>query len=140
MKQLTFRLLGFVLTVAMLLSLVACGSTDNDPVEEAPSLIENNDPLTELSLPVGIKNIILIIGDGMGPEQLRAGQLIENKTYGFTNWQSTTSNTNSIKADGSENLTDSAASATAIPELFIEVSGFIIMPRILPRLTSEIRA
>jgi alkaline phosphatase len=66
--------------------------------------------------PAGIRNIILIIGDGMGLGQLQAGQLYDGKAYDFTNWQTVSVNTASATYTGeiSPNPTDSAASATAI--------------------------
>ena len=64
----------------------------------------------------GIKNIILIIGDGMGDEQIRAGELASGKTYVFRDWDHTYANTNSLRlATGLPvQTTDSAASGTAL--------------------------
>ena len=64
----------------------------------------------------GIKNIILIIGDGMGEDQIRAGELSSGKTYAFRDWDHTYSNTNSLRlATGlPEQTTDSAAGGTAL--------------------------
>ena len=63
-----------------------------------------------------VKNIILIIGDGMGDEQIRAGELAAGKTFVFRDWEHTYSNTNSIRlATGlPEQTTDSAAGGTAL--------------------------
>ena len=62
-----------------------------------------------------IKNIILIIGDGMGMNQIAAGQMMYQKTYSFTNWQSATSNTDSVNSAGLiSGTTDSAAGGTAL--------------------------
>ena len=62
-----------------------------------------------------IKNIILIIGDGMGLSHITAGQMMYQKTYGFTNWQFTTSNTDSVNSAGEISATtDSAAGGTAL--------------------------
>ena len=41
----------------------------------------------------GIKNVILIIGDGMGYEHLEAGQLYDGMEYDFTKWQTVSINT-----------------------------------------------
>lgn len=63
----------------------------------------------------GIKNIILIIGDGMGPAQLQSGQLSSGKTYAFTSWDNTYVNTNCLDSKGEPTVTtDSAAAATAL--------------------------
>ena len=57
-----------------------------------------------------VKNVILFIGDGMGPEQVRFGEMMkENKLFFQEFPYSTTVNTNSL--DGT---TDSAAAATAL--------------------------
>ena len=64
----------------------------------------------------GIKNIILIIGDGMGNEQIRAGEFASGRTFVFRDWENTYSNTNSLRvATGlPEQTTDSAAGGTAL--------------------------
>ena len=63
-----------------------------------------------------IKNIILIIGDGMGVEHISAGEIYEGKKYDFTSWKYVSSNTNSIDILGKQmNITtDSAAGGTAL--------------------------
>ena len=63
-----------------------------------------------------IKNIILIIGDGMGDAQIRAGELASGKTFAFRDWENVYCNTNSLRlATGLPvQTTDSAASGTAL--------------------------
>ena len=63
-----------------------------------------------------IKNIILIIGDGMGVEHISAGEIYEGKEYDFTNWKYVSSNTNSTDSLGKmfNITTDSAAGGTAL--------------------------
>ncbi len=57
-----------------------------------------------------IKNVILLIGDGMGPNQIRAGEIYkEEKLFMQTIEQSVKVETNSLQG-----VTDSAASATAL--------------------------
>ena len=76
-----------------------------------------------------IKNIILIIGDGMGNEHLRSGQLYDGKTYDFTAWQNVAINTAPITYTGdiSSDATDSAASATAMATGNLTVNKYVGM-------------
>jgi len=62
------------------------------------------------------ENLVIFIGDGMGPEHVKAGQLVYNKTYDFTSWNQTVSDTCSYDAfiDDYAVITDSAAGGTAI--------------------------
>ena len=133
------------LLLALALCLAACGTQPADPTTiatteattqvttqatteattaptEAPriSMLESTDP---------IKNIILIIGDGMGLEHLKAGQLYDGKEYGFTQWQSVSINTAPITYAGkiSTEATDSAASATAMATGHLTVNKYLGM-------------
>lgn len=59
----------------------------------------------------GIKNVILVIGDGMGMGQIEAGKLDKgNDVYNFLKWTKTSVNT----SNASSGVTDSAAGGTAI--------------------------
>lgn len=63
----------------------------------------------------GIKNIVLIIGDGMGVDHVRAGELVASKKFAFTGWEHTLVDTNSLNGNLEPlNVTDSAAAATAL--------------------------
>jgi len=65
--------------------------------------------------PADVKNIILIIGDGMGANHIEAAQLATGKKFSFTGWQNTNVNTDSLNGIGEATvLTDSAAGATAL--------------------------
>ena len=127
------RLISCILTILMVISLASCNSNVEIPTEaptqaptEAPTSAPTKKPTdkpteapTETDPPQvfsgEIKNIILIIGDGMGPEHIEAGQIFENTTYGFTKWNGSYCNTDSLHSNGSVGkLTDSAASATAL--------------------------
>ncbi len=57
-----------------------------------------------------VKNVVLIIGDGMGTEHLKAAQLAEQRTFGFSQWQHAMMDTKNVDGE----ITDSAASATAM--------------------------
>ena len=91
------------------------------PTEPArESMVESANP---------IKNVILIIGDGMGLEHLKSGQLLDGKTYDFTNWQNVLINTSPITYTGaiSADATDSAASATAMATGNLTVNKYVGM-------------
>ena len=73
-----------------------------------------------------IKNIVLIIGDGMGIEHITAGQLYEGKEYEFTNWKQTMSNTDSVDSAGKYfKTTDSAAGGTALATGSLTTNGYV---------------
>ena len=76
--------------------------------------------------PGEIKNIILIIGDGMGPEQIEAGELIKGENFVFHDWQHTTANTNSLDSDGRPTkVTDSAAGGTALSTGTLTTNSYV---------------
>ncbi len=73
-----------------------------------------------------IKNIILIIGDGMGIEHVTAGQLYEEKEYGFGKWKYVSVNTDSVDTIGNSFITtDSAAGGTALASGQLTVNGYV---------------
>ena len=75
-----------------------------------------------------IKNLILIIGDGMGPEHIAAGQLGSGSVYDFTKWQNVNVNTDSVNHQGYAGiLTDSAAGATALATGSLTINGYLGM-------------
>lgn len=63
-----------------------------------------------------IKNVIYIIGDGMGLEHIAAGEIAYGKDYRFDDWQFATVNTDSLSTAGKgySVVTDSAAAGTAL--------------------------
>ena len=106
------KVLSLVLCVLLCISLFAgCGGNN---AETQPQ-------------DVGIKNIILIIGDGMGPAQIELGELALGEEFVFRGWQNTFCNTNSIKKDGGEaaQTTDSAAAATALATGTLTTNGHV---------------
>ena len=73
-----------------------------------------------------IKNIVIIIGDGMGLEHIAAGQIYTGKTFAFTKWQHTSVNTNSLSSRGNAvTTTDSAAAATALATGHLTKNGYV---------------
>lgn len=136
------KLLSFLLALAMCLA--ACGTQPADPttIATVPTTQVTTEATTEATtVPTEparesmvesanpIKNIILIIGDGMGMGQLKAGQLLDGKTYDFTNWQNVSINTAPLTYAGkiSTDPTDSAASATAMATGNLTVNKYVGM-------------
>ena len=110
MKTRISRILAALLLFAMLLCTVSCSLASNNGADGSQSLSGDVTPQQS-----EIKNVILIIGDGMGPEHIAAGQLYTGKTFAFTGWQSTGVNTDSVGTIGKGPvLTDSAAAGTAM--------------------------
>ena len=74
-----------------------------------------------------IKNVIYIIGDGMGLEHIAAGQLAYNKDYVFEEWQFASVNTDSLTEGGrnQSELTDSAAAGTALATGVVTRNRFV---------------
>ena len=72
-----------------------------------------------------IKNIIIIIGDGMGLEHISAGEMYVGQNFKFTDWQFVSVNTDSVYAMGAGSvLTDSAAAGTALATGKLTVNGY----------------
>lgn len=105
----TFRkIAALLLALCVLFALASCV---NKPT---------NNPTADFNLgtfsPTGpIKNVIFIIGDGMGKEHIEAGALDRGSEYAFQSWQHVNVNTDSLSKDTGElTLTDSSASSTAL--------------------------
>ena len=126
MKQ-ALRLTALILA---LLILAACGAqqpaatTAPAGTTEAP-IIETTILPTEAG-PSEIRNIIIIIGDGMGDAQLDSGELGMGKEYAFRSWQSTHSDTNSLdSAAQATKITDSAAGGTALSTGTLTINKYL---------------
>lgn len=145
MKKISLRLLCLCLSAALCFCLFACNGNTADPTTQGTTLAttEATTPVTtEATTPATteaaepnynviesttpIKNIILIIGDGMGLQHLDAGMYYDGITYEFTNWPMVRVNTYPL-ADASGTLsdepTDSAASGTAMATGTLTASG-----------------
>ena len=106
MKKLR-TLFAIILAFAISLTTFACGEP----------------PVGENILPEDVKNVILLIGDGMGPNQVKAGELYKGKQLAMQKIkQQTTVDTNSISG-----VTDSAAAATALATGTLTTNGRIGM-------------
>ena len=148
MKKTAMRLLSLCLCAAMCFCLFACDGNTADPttgttIGTTPATTEATTPATtEATTPATtesaepnynvltstneIKNIIIIIGDGMGLNHIDAGMLYDGITYNFTNWPMVRINTYPLAdASGtlSEDPTDSAASATAMATGVLTANG-----------------
>ena len=150
MKKISLRLLSLCLAAMLCFSLVACDGQTADPTTEGtipgttaatteattPATTEaTTPPTTEAEEVVNynvlqstnpIKNIILIIGDGMGLNHIETGMYYDGKTYEFTTWPMVRVNTYPLAdADGtlSEDPTDSAASGTAMATGHLTANG-----------------
>ncbi|MBO7344887.1 MAG: alkaline phosphatase [Clostridia bacterium] len=95
MKRFFSKAIVFVLSITMLTTcFIGCAPTGGNPPADG-----------------GIKNVILVIGDGMGIGQINAGKMDKaNDVYAFLNW--TNARVNTSNATGG--VTDSAAGGTAI--------------------------
>lgn len=106
---------------------------ENGVLPDVPPTIECADTNGE------IKNIILIIGDGMGEAQLDAGELIYGKEYAFRDelnkFYSDTNSLNSTTKKPTE-ITDSAASATAMATGYLTQNKYTGIDQSLKKLTT----
>lgn len=147
MKKISLRLLCLCFALLQCFCLFACGEQPADPTTVAtttPATTEGTvAPTTEATIPATtegvevvnynvlestnpIKNVIIIIGDGMGLKHIESGMLYDGKTYDFTNWDMVRVNTYPIvDADGtlSDEPTDSAASGTAMATGVLTANG-----------------
>ncbi len=127
MKFMSGKILALLLAICMLLSLVSCNiiptnnNQNNDQTGDQttpPPSEDNSTDVFDLGVfnPTGpIKNVIFIIGDGMGKNHIEAGALDRGSAYDFQSWQRVDVNTDSIDAETGElGLTNSSASATAL--------------------------
>ena len=100
--------LALILALGMLTGLIGCnkkvedGSSSSDTSEEAYSTVT-------LEADV-VKNVILFIGDGMGPEQIDFGAIMKESPLRFQEFPYMTQ----LNTDSVDGLTDSAAAATAL--------------------------
>lgn len=158
MKKISLRLLCLCLAALQCVCLFACNDQAADPTTEGTTLsttenttagtTESTNTTTEattqatteatvddgepnynvLTSTNPIKNVIIIIGDGMGLKHLDAGMFYDGKEYEFTKWPMVRINTYPlIDASGaiSEDPTDSAASGTAMATGQLTVNGRI---------------
>lgn len=131
---------------------LACGETEGEPVPDAHAYTEKDGayvcvycgvaapetpcehvkgadtcPLCGREALNVIKNVIYIIGDGMGLEHIAAGEMAYGKDYVFDDWSFVSSNTDSLTPGGrnQSELTDSAAGATALATGVVTLNGYV---------------
>ncbi|MBQ0009291.1 MAG: alkaline phosphatase [Firmicutes bacterium] len=113
---------NFVLFLVLPISLlcVACGK------DAEPTINEKLNADITVKDGTNIKNIIYVIGDGMGFNSIKAGELATNTNFAFTKWAEYQSNTNSLNDKGLDVLiTDSAAAGTALASGTLTINGRI---------------
>ena len=73
-----------------------------------------------------VKNVILIIGDGMGYEQILGGEICKGSAFGFRSWNTVNVNTDSVTSiKNPPTPTDSAAAATALATGTLTYNGYV---------------
>ena len=111
-----------ILCILMLLCMTACAP--EQPETSTSAATETTAPTSAQAK--GIKNIILIIGDGTGLAQLEAGELCSGEEFVFRSWQNTLANTNSVTSSGEATVTtDSAAGGTALATGTLTINGYV---------------
>lgn len=134
MKKSFLRMMSFLLILILALSLYSCDDTQDTDIGNGTTATTTlittqgttTKPSGETLKKSEIKNIIIIIGDGMGIEHIAAGEMFCDEDFAFTNWQYTSVNTDSVKNTGlGPVLTDSAAAGTALATGTLTVNGYI---------------
>lgn len=73
-----------------------------------------------------IKNLIYVIGDGMGPSAIKVAEYYSGKTFEFAKWPRLSINTNSLDDNNNPSLvTDSAAGGTALATGRLTYNGYV---------------
>lgn len=103
----------------MTLSMASCAGLEN--LLGGNSSVEDDGPIV-LKNVVEAKNVILFIGDGMGPDQVRAGELYKGETLTMQSFPyAAKMKTRSL----SDAVTDSAAAATALATGTRTINGVV---------------
>lgn len=116
------KIVCLILCLLMFLCMAACAP--EQPGASTSASTETTVPTTAQA--DGVKNIILIIGDGMGVAQVESGELCAEKEFVFRSWTNTLSNTNSVTSGGEATVTtDSAAGGTALATGTLTINGYV---------------
>lgn len=124
------KLLAILLASIMMCSLVACGNsskTSSSVATTTASTTESSKPKTDslnwaeykkydLKEDLPVKNVILMIGDGMGENMIKAAETVKGSSLvmsGLNNKTHVTTYSQSV-TEGDAKFTDSAAASTAI--------------------------
>ena len=99
----------------------------DDTPADPPVKVDTSAPI--LIVPEGrIKNIIIVIGDGMGKNHIASAEWASGREFTFDDWTCVSANTDSANLDGSvitEGYTDSSAAATALASGKLTVNGYV---------------
>ena len=137
------KLLSVLLALSMLCSFAACSSSESSQTpattssSQTESVAETSSPIEKLEWvdyaeynleeDVPAKNVILMIGDGMGKEIIKGSEVVKGDKLVMSGMKySTTVTTYSQSVtDGNAEYTDSAAAATAISTGVKTLNGYI---------------
>ena len=107
MKKSFLRIMSFLLILVLALSLYSCDDTQNGDIANSTTTAATTTATTPkadeddyTAQITSIKNIVIIIGDGMGIEHITAGEMFCDEDFAFTNWQYVSVNTDSVKTSG----------------------------------------
>ena len=141
------KILCAILASLMIISFCACADSQSSAQQETTVAVETTAPQTDeklgladtdvlewvdykeynLNEDVPVKNIILMIGDGMGKNTIKAAEIVKGDKLvmsGIKNQTTVTTYSQSV-TDGHAEFTDSAASATAISTGVKTDNGYI---------------
>ncbi len=127
MKHSFLRIAALFLALLLIFCLSACNTPETPDNGGAPSTGDPNNPGASGGS-ASIKNLIIIIGDGMGAEHIAAAELVYGRDYAFTQWQQVSVNTNSLASNKyATQITDSAAAATALATGTLTYNNYVGM-------------
>ena len=127
MKKSLTKISAFLLSLVLVFSLIGCNTPTGN---EGQGAEEPKD--------YKYKNIIYIIGDGMGEAHLDAGELVYEKDFTFRDsFNKVMVNTNSLDKKGNATeITDSAAGATALATGVLTNNKYVGMDPAMQELTT----
>ena len=118
----TKKILSFVLVGMMAASVGGVGASLASASNKTADLTATENATITLTNVTKAKNLILLIGDGMGPEQIKAGEIYKGEALTMQGFPyKTTVQTRSA----SDEITDSAASATALATGRRAINGMV---------------
>lgn len=118
----TKKILSLVLVGMMAASVCGVGVSLASASNKTADLTATENATITLTNVTKAKNVILLIGDGMGPEQIKAGEIYKGEALTMQGFPyKTTVQTRSA----SDEITDSAASATALATGKRAINGMV---------------
>lgn len=137
------KILSVLLTLTLALSFGACSSSNSSQTNEttataqSETVAETSNPSAKLEWvdyaeynleeDVPAKNVILMIGDGMGKEIIKGSEVVKGDKLVMSGmkYKTTVTTYSQSVTDGNAEYTDSAASATAISTGVKTLNGYI---------------